>query len=107
MTSHLRDTLKESVTIGLAGIKATYRPAIILQLIALCIILTYYNSEAAASFLNKIGAFNQALYPWFGIATTTFFGGILPIAIEWLLSRQHPNLRKTPLQILYLSLIHI
>ncbi len=67
---------------GVAAAKKNAVPAVTLQVLALSLIIGYYNIEGLRDALDAIGDLNTHYSPWFAIAMTMVFGGVIPLIIE-------------------------
>ncbi len=90
----LLELVKKSGRVGLAGAKEVIVPGVALQLFALVLIVCYFNVASVRSVLDVVGGLNVSFYPWFGVLSTTLFGGVIPMLIESLYVKSHPQLKK-------------
>jgi hypothetical protein len=63
---------------GLQGARANVLPGIILQLVALALVLGYYNVAVLHDALSSLLSLRQTAGFTLGIVSTGFFGGVLP-----------------------------
>jgi hypothetical protein len=63
---------------GLQGARANLLPGIALQIVAVVLVLGYYNVARVHGALDGLMAFSRAAGPVLGILTTALFGGFLP-----------------------------
>jgi hypothetical protein len=63
---------------GLRGARANLLPGLALQVTALSIVLAYYHHTPTRAAFEQLAAFREHTGFAFGIASTGFFGGLLP-----------------------------
>ena len=85
----------EAVKKGVVAAKQNLWPGVILQVIALGLIVSYYNLEVVKQSLDKIGGLSKEWSPWFPMVTTTIFGGVIPLIIGGIQARRANKPPKT------------
>lgn len=63
---------------GVQGVRANLAPAFALQLAALALVLGYYHDPAVHASLSRLVELHRRAGFGFGVASTGFFGGLLP-----------------------------
>jgi hypothetical protein len=69
---------------GLRGARANVIPGIILQILALALVIGYYNLAQVHAALDRLMAVRQSSGVAFGIVSTALFGGVIPFLYLWL-----------------------
>ena len=65
-------------SLALAGIKRNLLPGLVLQLLALALVLSYYFSPVVHQFLGRIAALKSGGGYIFSLISTGLFGGLIP-----------------------------
>ena len=76
---------------GLRGARANVGPGLLLQAAALAVVLAYYYHAPTRAAFGQLVAFRARTGLLFGICSTAFFGGVLPLLI--LRGRALPGVR--------------
>lgn len=97
----MRSYLNEAFVKGGKAAKKNFIPGICLQVLAVSLILCYYNLPSVQRALDQVGNWNTQWSPWFAILTTMFFGGVIPLSIEALQARREGREFKSLLQVLF------
>ena len=63
---------------GLRGARANLLPGLVLQVTALIVVLAYYHHSSTRAAFEQLAAFRAHAGLAFGLASTGFFGGLLP-----------------------------
>ncbi len=78
MPSHL----KEVVRLGWGGARSNLLPGAVLWVAGLVLVISYYQVEAVAEVLDKLGRFKLDHSPWFAIVSTALFGSLIPWLVQ-------------------------
>ena len=78
----MKSYISEAAQKGVIAAKQNLWPGIILQVVALSLILSYYNVEVVRQALDEVGTLSKVWSPWFAMVTTTLFGGVIPLFIS-------------------------
>jgi hypothetical protein len=74
-------TIASSVRLGLAAARANLVPGLLLQVVALALVLSYYYYPPATAALTKLTAYRENTGILFGILSTGICGGVIPFFI--------------------------
>jgi len=78
MKTHLVEALRK----GKIAARQNLIPGVVLQVIAVTLVLCYYNIDRFQYLLDIIGTWNIEFSPWFAVGMTMIFGGAIPLVIE-------------------------
>lgn len=95
----------EAMRKGAKAARQNIVPGIILQLVALALIISYYNIPAVSTALDRVGEVNIKWSPWFAVVVTMFFGGVIPLSIEALTAKKQGRDQKNAMQIAFTLLV--
>lgn len=84
--------LQRSIHLGLSAARENIKPAILLWIVGLTLVLLYYFSPPVTAALSQLGELKDTYSPWLGMLTTGIAGGLLP----WILQKIFPT--STPAQ---------
>lgn len=97
----MKTHLQEAIHIGGTAARQNLVPGIILQILALTLIVSYYQIDTFKDKLDTLGSLNTRYFPWFAIVVTMIFGGIIPLAIEAIQNHQRSKKQRPALQICF------
>ena len=97
--------LKEAFNKGLAAAKKNAIPAIALQILAVALIVSYYNVPHVRAALDRVGIWNVEWSPWFGMILTMCFGGVIPLTIEAFQAWRSGEKQRNVLQVAFTLLV--
>jgi len=78
MTTHDKDELIAPWQAGVRAAKANIIPALVLQAVCLCLLLSYYNFPAVERFIRPVSEWQNEHGLPFTFVSRGFFGGVLP-----------------------------
>jgi hypothetical protein len=64
---------------GVRSARANLVPGLMLQAAALALVLAYYRNDTTREVLGRVMAWREEVGVWLSMATTGFFGGLLPM----------------------------
>lgn len=97
--------LQEAAKKGVTAAKQNMIPGIILQIIALTLIICYYQIPSFRQKMDVLGGLNIEFSPWFAIFMTMLFGGAIPLIIEGVHAKKHRKSPRTSSQIIFTILV--
>lgn len=95
--------IREAMVKGGAAARRNIVPAVTLQLLAVLLIIGYYNVSSVREGLDQIGRWNMDWSPGFAIVMTMIFGGGIPLLVEAFQSGRGEQ--KTVSQVLFTLLL--
>jgi hypothetical protein len=72
---------------GLRGARANIVPGIVLQLLALALVIGYYNLPPVHGALARLMVLRESSGVLFGVVSTAVFGGVIPFLYLWIYAK--------------------
>ena len=101
----MKQYIGEAAQKGVAAARQNMIPGILLQILALILIISYYKTDTFRHQLDTFGHFNTNYAPWFAVGMTMLFGGAIPLIIEAIQARGKEKPQRTLTQITFTLLV--